>query len=77
MKPVVVVIVNPEGKLLASAWFSTKNKENPVGTRWVSEYPDCSEYTLGEARRTVAKLRGAGVPCEVVENYGTENEVRS
>lgn len=65
------VIVNPEGKFLTSVWFATGKA---VKARWVTEYPDCAEFTSREAIRTARKLLDAGVTCKVVENYGLETE---
>lgn len=66
----VSVIVNPEGKFLASAWFSP----GKVRARWVEEYPDGAEYARGEAIRTARKLLDADIACNVIENYGLESE---
>lgn len=66
-----VVIVNPEGKFLASAWFATGQV---VKARWVTEYPDCAEFTADEAWRTVRKLRDAGQHCRGILRYGYDDE---
>lgn len=71
MKTERAVIVNSESKFLAG--FSRGHGKD-IKARWVAEYPDCAEFTPGEARRTARKLLDAGVACKVVEDYGLETE---